>query len=104
MAQPAQGSYLIVNADDYGYFRCVSRGILKAVTHGIVTATGVFANAMPFAEDAAKLRDCDGVDVGVHLNLTEGVPLTTELRNSLSRWSGRFPGKLSMAVALLSER
>jgi predicted glycoside hydrolase/deacetylase ChbG (UPF0249 family) len=102
MAQQSQGAYLIVNADDYGYFRCVSRGILKAVTHGIVTATGVFANAIQFAEDAAELRDCDGVDVGVHLNLTEGVPLTIELRNSLSRWSGRFPGKLSIARAILS--
>ena len=35
--------YLIVNADDYGYFSCVSRGILDAVCDGIVTATGVLA-------------------------------------------------------------
>ena len=36
MPQQSQGAYLIVNADDYGYFRCVSKGILKAATHGIV--------------------------------------------------------------------
>ena len=102
MAPQSRGAYLIVNADDYGYFRCVSQGILKAATHGIVTATGVFANATHFAEDAAKLRDCIPLDVGVHLNLTEGMPLTSELRGRLSRWSGRLPGKFAMAGALLS--
>lgn len=101
MVQQSQGAYLIVNADDYGYFDCVSKGILKAATHGIVTATGVFANATHFAEHAARLRDCDALDMGVHLNLTEGLPLTTELRSSLSRWSGRFPGKFAMAAAIL---
>lgn len=101
MAEQSQGAYLIVNADDYGFFDCVSKGILKAATHGIVTATGVFANATHFAEHAARLRDCDALDAGVHLNLTEGLPLTTKLRSSLSRWSGRFPGKFAMAAAIL---
>jgi predicted glycoside hydrolase/deacetylase ChbG (UPF0249 family) len=101
MASESLGAYLIVNADDYGYFRCVSKGILKAATHGIVTATGVFANARQFTEHAAWLRDCDALDVGVHLNLTDGMPLTSELRNRLARWSGRFPGKVSMAGAIL---
>ena len=103
-AQHAPGAYLIVNADDYGYFRCVSRGILKAAAHGIVTATGVFANATPFAEHAAWLREYDTLDVGVHLNLTEGMPLTTELQSRLARWSGRFPRKFAMASAIVTGR
>jgi len=102
MGQQSQGAYLIVNADDYGYFRCVSKGILRAATHGIVTATGVFANAMQFTEHAAELRDCNVLDVGVHLNLTEGIPLTAEMRGSLARWSGQFAGKFSMARAILT--
>ncbi len=102
MAPRSEGAYLIVNADDYGYFRCVSKGILKAATQGIVTATGVLSNAADFAEHAARLRDCEALDVGVHLNLTDGAPLTTELRNRLSRWSGRFPGKFAMVGAILS--
>ena len=102
MPQQSQGAYLIVNADDYGYFRCVSKGILKAAGHGIVTATGVLVNAPHFTEQAAMLRDCDVLDVGVHLNLTEGMPLTSELRRGLSRWSGRFPQKFAMAGAILS--
>ena len=95
-------AYLIVNADDYGYFRCVSRGILKAADAGIVTATGVLANAPQLAEAAAGLRERPTLDVGVHLNLTEGSPLTPELARRLGRSGGRFPGTFRMAGAVLS--
>ena len=96
------GPYLIVNADDYGYFRCVSKGILETATHGIVTATGVLANAPHFTECAAWLRECHSVDVGNHLNLTYGAPLTKDMSSSLGRWSGRFPGKFALVSAILS--
>ena len=101
MTQGGEEAYLIVNADDYGCFACVSRGILRAAARGIVTATGVFANAPHFDERAAVLGSCDTLDVGVHLNLTEGFPLTSELRSTLARSSGRFPGKFAMAVSIL---
>jgi predicted glycoside hydrolase/deacetylase ChbG (UPF0249 family) len=101
MMHEAGGAYLIVNADDYGYFDCVTAGILKAASLGIVTATGVIANVPNFQEHAAKLRGYDALDVGVHLNLTDGFPLTGELRSALSRSSGRFPGKFRMAAAIL---
>ena len=102
MTAQSSGAFLIVNADDYGYFRCVSKGILKAAAAGIVTATGVFANAVHFTEHAAWLRDCDALDAGVHLNLTEGMPLTDDLRKQLARTSGRFPRIFPMAMAILS--
>lgn len=100
MSAKREPVYLVVNADDYGYFRCVSRGILEAATRGIVTATGVFANAERFADDAPALRDCAALDAGVHLNLTSGVPLTADMRASLARWGGRFPGKFTIARAV----
>jgi hypothetical protein len=96
------GAYLIVNADDYGYFRCVSKGILDAASRGVVTATGVFANAPHFREHAAWLRDCQALDVGNHLNLTYGVPLTSGFGRKLARWSGRFPGKISLAMGIVT--
>lgn len=98
----AAPAYLIVNADDYGYFRCVSRGILEAAANGIVTATGVFANVPHLEEHAAWLRDSHPLDIGVHLNLTDGTPLTDRLRRKLSRWSGQFPRKFTIAAAVLS--
>lgn len=102
MAASSTSPHLIVNADDYGYFRCVSDGILEAATSGIVTATGVFANAPHFAELTARLRECEGVDTGNHLNLTYGIPLTKQMTAKLVRSSGRFPGKFAIASRVLS--
>ena len=93
---------LVVNADDYGCFACVSRGILDAATRGIVTATGVFANMPHFDERIAWLSQCATLDLGVHLNLTDGAPLSDRMRKALARWSGRFPRKLAMAGSILS--
>jgi predicted glycoside hydrolase/deacetylase ChbG (UPF0249 family) len=100
MAVASEGACLIVNADDYGYFDCVSKGILQAAAHGIVTATGVFATAPHLPEHAAWLRDCEALDTGVHLNLTDGNPLTSDMRKAVARWSGRFPGKFAVAMAV----
>jgi len=100
----AEPPCLIVNADDYGYFRGVSRGILEAAERGVVTATGVFANRDDFEERAGWLRERQGLDVGVHLNLTSGTPLTAPMRNNLSRSSGSFAGKYAMTLAVLTGR
>lgn len=100
--QGASGPYLIVNADDYGYFRCVSEGILRAASQGIVTATGVLATVPDLAEQCVRLRELDTLDVGVHLNLTQGSPLTSALRTELRWASGRFAGKYALAASVLA--
>lgn len=92
---------LIVNADDYGYFRCVSRGILQAAQEGIVTATGIMANGPHFRECVGWLREVPALDLGVHLNLTLGTPITAQMRRHLDRWGGCFPGKFTLAGAIL---
>ena len=97
-------AYLIINADDYGYFNGVSQGILECVQQGSVTATGVFANSPFLDEHASWLAAHPGVDIGVHLNLTDRLPLTQRLSDALSNWDGRFPGKFSIAKAVLSRR
>ena len=101
-ASNRQPAYLIVNADDYGYFDCVSRGILEAARHGIVTATGIFATSVNFREHADWLVDVDSLDTGVHLNITDQAPLTAAMQKKLSRWAGRFPNKYTIARAIMS--
>lgn len=81
MGKPA---FLIVNADDYGFSKSVSRGILDAAGRGIVTATGILANSAYFAEHAKELRLVDTLDAGVHLNLTAGRPLTERIGRFLA--------------------
>jgi predicted glycoside hydrolase/deacetylase ChbG (UPF0249 family) len=69
---------VIVNADDYGFSPGVTDGILRAHREGIVTSTTVMAN-MPGAEESLRrLREAPGLGVGVHLNITQGRPLSGE--------------------------
>lgn len=41
---------LVINADDFGEFRCVSAGILECIEAGSVSATSVMTNSPLFAE------------------------------------------------------
>jgi predicted glycoside hydrolase/deacetylase ChbG (UPF0249 family) len=82
---------LIVNADDFGYTPGVTAGIVRAHREGIVTATTMMANA-PDTDGAAKAaRAVPGLDVGVHLVVTYGVPLTPSERIPSLVADGRFP-------------
>ncbi|MGA8260458.1 MAG: ChbG/HpnK family deacetylase [Arenicellales bacterium] len=94
-------TFLIVNADDFGYFEGVSRGIAEAARSGIVTATGVIANAANVESHVRWLDGLADLDTGVHLNLTEGEPLSEAMRVQLRRWNGRFPRKLALVSGVL---
>jgi hypothetical protein len=106
--EPADGTpadharRLIVNADDYGYFDAVSRGILAAADAGRVTATGVLVTSPAFARNAPALRERTEIDVGLHLNLSYGEPLSTDLRRATAATGGKFPRPGSLAAGLLS--
>ena len=85
---------LIVNADDFGLTGGVSRGILDAHARGIVTSTTLLVNG-PNGHplDAALLEELQtsGLGVGLHVNLTLGVPLSDPRRiPSLLDPEGRF--------------
>jgi len=69
---------VIVNADDLGFSQGVTEGIEKAHREGIVTSATIIAN-MPGSEAAARrLVELPGLGVGVHLNVSQGRPLSTE--------------------------
>jgi predicted glycoside hydrolase/deacetylase ChbG (UPF0249 family) len=82
---------LIVNADDFGYTERVTAGILRAHRDGIVTATTFMTNA-PHTDGAAKLaRATPSLDVGVHLVVSYGRPLSDVVNvRSLVDADGRF--------------
>jgi predicted glycoside hydrolase/deacetylase ChbG (UPF0249 family) len=81
--------YLIVNADDYGTDPHRNRGILEAAQHGIVTSTTVIANRLAMDDSLSQLTDVFGGRIGIHLNLTSGVPLGGRAL-TLTDQSGRF--------------
>ncbi|WP_010585152.1 carbohydrate deacetylase [Schlesneria paludicola] len=106
---------VVFHADDFGMNAAVNAGILKSFRHGVLTSTSLLSNA-PAATEAChewpgllqdlavrrleslsvrqELGDPDvPFDLGVHLNLTQGRPLTgdrypAELLNE----RGEFPG------------
>ena len=88
MTPPAR--VLIVNADDFGLTRGVSRGILESYRRGIVTSTTLMVNR---DADPAQLEDLrsSGMGVGLHVNLTLGAPVSDTKRvASLLDDAGQF--------------
>jgi len=92
---------MIVNADDFGYFDEVSRGILDAASQGVVTATGVMANGPALERWIEKLKALTAFSVGVHLNATLGQPLTEPMRKCLAASNGEFRAKGAFAASVL---
>jgi chitin disaccharide deacetylase len=68
---------LIVTADDFNLSAGVSRGILEAHQHGIVTETSVMVNLGDLRQAAVLLATAPGLGIGLHLNITRGRPLAS---------------------------
>jgi len=83
---------LIVNADDFGRAPGVNAGVLRAHRDGIVTATTIMVGA-PATDEAARIaRETPSLDVGVHLTITYGRPISdpSAVRSLVDR-DGAFP-------------
>lgn len=85
---------LIVNADDLGCGSERDRGIFQSFSRGIVTSASLLANGPGFASAAATAREL-GLPLGVHLNLSEGMPLRGPIAG-LTSVAGVFPGKTEL--------
>jgi len=69
---------LVINADDFGLCEGVNKGILEAHSDGVLTSATIMVN-MSAAEQAAELaKKTPTLGVGVHLNLTEGTPVSDD--------------------------
>jgi predicted glycoside hydrolase/deacetylase ChbG (UPF0249 family) len=83
---------LIVNADDYGLTEGISRGILLAHLHGVVTSTSVLGNGRALSTAGSWLTAVD-MAVGVHLAAVGEDPPLLSAREvpSLVDRRGRLP-------------
>lgn len=67
----------VLCADDFGMTAGISHGILELLAEGRLSATGAMTNRPHWPLFSPALRRFDGIaDLGVHLNLTCGAPLT----------------------------
>jgi predicted glycoside hydrolase/deacetylase ChbG (UPF0249 family) len=84
--------WLIVNADDFGISERRNQGILEAHRKGIVTSASLLAYGAAFAGAVKMARATPSLDIGLHLNLSEGEPLVLGHRTLVGP-DGRFFGK-----------
>ncbi|BCA79259.1 ChbG/HpnK family deacetylase [Desulfuromonas sp. AOP6] len=89
---------LIINADDLGSGPGRDKGILSAFRAGLISSASILANGPTFHK-AAQLAVRHGLPVGVHLNLSEGRPLSGVLPG-LTDDQGFFPGKYRLRTLL----
>lgn len=82
---------MVINADDFGISDGVTRGIVEAHRGGAVTAASMFANAPGFTAAVQAARELPRLDLGLHFNLTVGVPVAPPAQvSSLCGAGGRF--------------
>lgn len=116
-------SQLVLHADDLGMSPAVDEGILQGFRRGLLTSTSLLSNAPDAAQalhewksltadhaagqllsaESRKSLDDPGTpfDLGVHLNLTQGRPLTADrFPSELLDSEGRFPGIFRLFASL----
>ncbi len=69
---------LIVNADDFGMTHGINRGIIEANGEGIVTAASIMVVGWAFEEAVQLARENPNLDIGLHLSLTVGRPVSND--------------------------
>jgi predicted glycoside hydrolase/deacetylase ChbG (UPF0249 family) len=97
---------LIVNADDFGLTTQVSWGILDSHRGGIVTSTTFMANGEAFDIAVSMARREYDLGVGVHLNLTEGAPVSPvrEIPTLINRQGRLHLSPLHLAQGIITRQ
>jgi hopanoid biosynthesis associated protein HpnK len=89
---------VIVNGDDFGLHSDINSAIGEAHRRGLLTSASLLANGPAFAEAVAVARQHPGLEIGVHLALTQLPPCAPiEQIPRLVARDRRFPDDL-MAV------
>lgn len=83
---------LIINADDFGISKDVNSAIVECFALKKIQRTTLLVNGNE-TDEAVKLSKSNGFfhDVGLHINIVEGVPITKEIRRTkLCKADGTF--------------
>ncbi|XP_006640171.2 carbohydrate deacetylase isoform X1 [Lepisosteus oculatus] len=92
---------LVVTGDDFGYCPRRNRGIVECFLSGAVSNVSLLVNAGS-AKDGAELARRYSIPIGLHANLSEGLPICEQLQkgSSLVNHKGYFHGKMGFRKAL----
>jgi hypothetical protein len=74
------GNKIIINADDFGLNSSVNNAIIESFYKGLINSTTLMANMPGFDEAIELAHKYNIIDkIGIHLNLSEGHPLTSAI-------------------------
>ncbi|KAM3940861.1 carbohydrate deacetylase [Leptodactylus fuscus] len=92
---------LVVTGDDFGYCPRRDIGIVECFNTGAITNVSLLVNGSN-AACAADLAHRYNIPIGLHANLSEGIPVCNELRqnSTLVNARGVFLGKMGIRKAL----
>lgn len=92
---------LVVTGDDFGYCPRRNRGIVDCFLAGGLSNVSLLVNGAA-AGQAAELAKRHNIPVGLHANLSEGVPVCRRLRqrSTLVDHRGMFHGKMGVRQVL----
>lgn len=89
---------VLINADDFGWSKSCTDAILQSFEKGYITSTTMCANGEAFDYAAQQVQKTEYQNrVGIHFVLTEGQPLTEEIRKNplfcdgQGQFHGQFP-------------
>lgn len=96
---------LVVTADDLGLSEGVDRAIVLAHREGIVRSTSLLVTFPRSAEAAALAREERDLEIGLHIDLVEGAPVSDPARvRTLIDGEGRFLGLGRLLRSLATAR
>ncbi|XP_054629421.1 carbohydrate deacetylase [Dunckerocampus dactyliophorus] len=92
---------LVVTGDDFGYCPKRNQGIVDCFLAGGISSVSLLVNASA-AKQASDLAKRHSIPIGLHANLTEGIPVCQDLRqtSTLTNECGFFHGKMGFRQAL----
>ncbi len=85
---------IIANADDFGMNPQVNKAVLYCFEHGYINSTSIMVNT-EFFEEAAEMAQKHTfiTNIGVHVNLTDGKPITNFARHNYLDDKGNWDKK-----------
>jgi len=93
---------IILCADDYGQNSAVSQAIVELIAKKRLTATSCLSTSPEWSlHSKALLPFKEQVDLGLHFNLTEGIPLSQPF---IQQYGGRFPALSRLIIQAFTKK
>ena len=97
---------IIINGDDFGMNTSINTAVIKSFENSLISSTSIITNMQGF-KDAVHLFHANKYlprNVGVHINLTEGFPLTEPIKKCkrFCNKEGLFIHKRKQPIFLLT--